>query len=104
MRVLFDQGTPAPLRHALAPHEVSTAFELGWSNLENGDLLREAEGRFEVFVTTDQNLRHQQNLGGRQLAILVLPTTNWLEIQRHQSEVVVAVNSMQPGDYRELRW
>ncbi len=55
MRVLFDQGTPAPLRHALALHEVSTAFELGWSNLGNGDLLREAEGRFEVFVTTDQN-------------------------------------------------
>ncbi len=48
----LDQGAPAPLRHALAPHEVSTAFELGWSNLENGDLLREAEGRFEVFVTT----------------------------------------------------
>jgi hypothetical protein len=71
MRVLFDQGTPAPLRHALAPHEVSTAFELGWSNLENGRLLREAEGRFRVFVTTDQNLRYQQNLGGRQLAILV---------------------------------
>ena len=54
MRVLFDQDT-APLRHALAPQEVSTAFELGWSNLENSDLLREAEGRFEVFVTTDQN-------------------------------------------------
>jgi len=52
MRVLFDQGTPAPLRHALALHEVSTAFELGWSNLENGDLLREVEGRFDVFVTT----------------------------------------------------
>ena len=67
-------------------------------------MLREAEGRFEVFVTTDQNLRHQQNLGGRQLAILVLPTTNWPEIQRHQSEVVAAVNAMQPGDYRELRW
>ena len=104
MRVLFDHGTPVPLRHALAPHEVSTAFELEWSNLENSALLREAEGRFEVFVTTDQNLRYQQNLGGRRLAILVLPTTNWPEIQRHQSEVVVAVNSMQPGDYRELRW
>jgi hypothetical protein len=104
MRILFDQGTPAPLRHVLAPHEVSTAFELGWSNLENGDLLREAEGRFEVFVTTDQDLRYQQNLGGPQLAILVLPTTNWPEIQRRQSEVVGAVNSMRPGDYRELRW
>ena len=80
MRVLFDQGTPAPLRRALAPREVSTAFELGWSNLENGDLLRAAEGRFDVFITTDQNLRYQQNLTARQLAILVLPTTNWPEI------------------------
>ena len=104
MRVLFDQGTPAPLRRALTAHEVSTAFELGWSNLENGDLLRAAEGKFKVFVTTDKNLRYQQNLDGRQLAILVLPTTNWLEIQRHQGEVATAVNSMCPGDYRELRW
>jgi len=67
-------------------------------------LLRAAEGRFEVFVTTDQNLRYQQNLGGRQLAILVLPTTNWLEIQRHQDEVAAAVNAMRPGEYRELLW
>jgi hypothetical protein len=104
MRILFDQGTPAPLRHALAPHEVSTAFELGWSNLENGDLLRAAEGRFEVFITTDQNLRYQQNLTGRQLAIMVLPTTNWPKIQRHQAEVAAAVNALRPGDYRELRW
>jgi hypothetical protein len=104
MRVLFDQGTPAPLRRALAPHEVSTAFELGWSNLENGDLLRAAEGSFGVFITTDQNLRYQQNLSGRQLAILVLPTTNWLEIRQHQDEVAAAVNLMRPGEYRELRW
>jgi len=104
MHILFDQGTPVPLRHALAPHTVSTAYELGWSNLENGNLLRAAEGRFDVFVTTDRNLRYQQNLTGRQLAILVLPTTNWLEIQRHQSEVAAAVNLMKPGEYRELDW
>jgi hypothetical protein len=67
-------------------------------------LLRAAEGRFQVFVTTDQNLHFQQNLTGRQLAILVLPTTNWLEIQRHQDEVLAAVNSLLPGEYRELRW
>ena len=104
MRVLFDQGTPVPLRRALAPHPVSTTYEMGWSNLENGDLLRAAEGRFDLFVTTDQNLRYQQNLAGRQLAILVLPTTSWPEIQRHQSEVAAAIDSMQPGEYRELRW
>ncbi len=104
MRILFDQGTPAPLRHALAPHEVSTVFEPGWPNLENGDLLRAAEGRFDVFITTDQNLRYQQNLSGRQPATPVLPTTNWIEIQRHQDEVAAAAASRQPGEYRELRW
>ena len=104
MRILFDQGTPVPLRRTLAPHEVSTAYELGWANLQNGDLLRAAEGRFEAFITTDQNLRYQQNLTGRQLAILVLPTTKWVEIQQHQNEVVAAVNLLQPGEYRELRW
>jgi hypothetical protein len=85
-------------------HDVSTAFELGWSNLENGDLLLAAEGRFEVFITTDQQLRYQQNLANRQLAILVLPTTNWPEIQRHQDEVAAAMHSIRPGEYRELHW
>jgi len=77
---------------------------MGWSQLENGELLATAEGRFDILVTTDQNLRYQQNLQGRRLAILVLPTTNWLEIQNHVADVVAAVNSLQPGEYRELRW
>ncbi len=104
MRILFDQGTPVPLRRALAAHEVSTAFEMGWANLENGDLLRAAEAQFDLLITTDQNLRYQQNLTGRRLAILVLPTTNWLEIRNHQSEVVVAVNAQRTGEYRQLAW
>jgi hypothetical protein len=104
MRILFDQGTPVPLRHSLAAHSVATAFEMGWSKLENGELLATAEGEFDVLVTTDQNLRYQQNLQGRRLAILVLPTTNWLEIRNHVADVVAAVNSLQAGEYRELRW
>jgi predicted nuclease of predicted toxin-antitoxin system len=104
MRILFDQGTPVPLRHSLAAHSVATAFEMGWSNLENGELLATAEGEFDTLVTTDQNLRYQQNLQGRHLAILVLPTTNWLEIRNHVADVVAAVNSLHAGEYRELRW
>ncbi len=77
---------------------------MGWSKLENGELLAAVEGKFDALVTTDQNLRYQQNLQGRRLAILVLPTTNWLEIQKHSTEVTVAINSLQPGEYRELRW
>ena len=104
MKILFDQGTPVPLRRSLAPHTVATAFEMGWSNLVNGELLAAAEGKFEALVTTDQNLRYQQNLQGRRLAILVLPTTNWLEIRNHLPEVTAAVNALKPGDYRELQW
>jgi hypothetical protein len=70
MRVLFDQGTPDPLRRALTAHVVSTAYEMGWSALSNGDLLDAAAAQFDAFVTTDQNLRNQQNLAGRRLAIL----------------------------------
>ena len=104
MKILFDQGTPVPLRRSLIPHEVAPAFELGWSNLMNGDLLAAAEGKLAALVTTDKNLRYQQNLQGRQLAILVLPTTNWLEIRNHLPEVTAAVNALKPGDYRELQW
>ena len=103
MKILFDQGTPAPLRRALAGHEIATAFEQGRSNLQNGDLIRvaEAEG-FQALITTDQNLKYQQNLDGRKLAILVLPTTSWPKIQNHRDKVSAAVNLLKPGDYREL--
>jgi hypothetical protein len=82
VRVLFDQGTPVPLRKLLEPHLVDTAFERGWSLLKNGELLTVAEqAGFEGFVTTDRNLRYQQNLDGRRIAIIVLSSTSWPRIQ-----------------------
>jgi hypothetical protein len=64
MRILFDQGTPAPLRRALKNHSVSTAYEMGWAELSNGTLLRSAESEFDVLITTDRNIRYQQSLAG----------------------------------------
>ena len=102
MRILFDQGTPVPLRQVLSDHTVVTAFEMGWSDLGNGDLLRAAEGRFEVFITTDQNLRYQQNLTARQLAILVLPTTSWPAIKNHLGSILNALDGVRGGTYLEI--
>jgi hypothetical protein len=102
MQILFDQGTPAPLRHALVGHRVTTAYEIGWAELENGELLELAEARFDIFITTDQSLSYQRNLIGRKIAILVLPTTSWPRIQRHLPEVVAAVSALRPGDFRQL--
>jgi hypothetical protein len=104
MKILFDHGTPAPLRRSLAGHEISTAYEMGWAKLSNGDLLAAAEKSFDVFITTDQNLRYQQNLAGRRLAILVLPTTSWPEIQKHTDTVASSVNALKPGDFGELNF
>ena len=103
MRVLFDQGTPVPLRSFLAKHEVATAFELGWAQLANGDLLARAETQFDVLVTTDQQLRYQQNLIGRRIAVLVLPYASWKKLEPHASRIVAALSSMNRGDYLELK-
>jgi hypothetical protein len=103
VRVLFDQGTPAPLRHALVGHSVETAFELGCGTLQNGALIAvaEAEG-FEVFLTTDKNLKYQQNLAGRRLTIVVLSTTSWPRIRAVTAKVLEAVESAQPGSFIEV--
>jgi hypothetical protein len=103
MRVLFDQGTPVPLRQHLSAHQVSTAYELGWGTLSNGELLKQAESQgFEVLVTTDQNLRHQQNLAQRRIAIVVLTSTSWPRIQNVARRVVDAVDGSKPNGYIEI--
>lgn len=102
MRILFDHGTPAPLRKALTTHSVATAREMRWDELDNGALLRAAEAEFDVLITTDKNMRYQQSGAGRRLAILVLPTTAWPTLRPHQSQVSVAVDSLRPGDFVEL--
>jgi hypothetical protein len=104
VRVLFDQGTPVPLRGALIGHLVSTAYEMGWTQLSNGALLRAAEAQFDVLITTDKNLRHQQNIVGLHLAILVLPTTNWPEIRINELQVVTALDGLRPGDVVQLNF
>lgn len=103
MRVLFDQGVPSPLRVALSEHLVSTAREMGWDTLKNGELLSAAEIEFEVFVTTDQSLKYQQNLQGRRLAMLVLPTTSWPRIQPHAAAISDRIGIMGVGEYVEFQ-
>jgi len=103
VRILFDQGTPVPLRQSLTRHEVTTAYERDWSRLKNGELLDAAEKQgFEVLVTTDSNLKYQQNLKSRRIAIVVLSTPSWPRIQRAVGEVVGAVDAASEGSYTEV--
>ena len=89
MKILFDQGTPAPLRHSLRDHEIATAFERGWQG-------------FAAIITTDKNLRYQQNLADRRLSIVVLMTTDWRLIRQHTDYVAKALTGLALGAYIEL--
>lgn len=103
MRILFDQGTPVPLRRHLADHTIATAFEQGWSDLANGKLLESAEqAGFELFVTTDSKLRYQQNLSQRQIAIIVLRSASWPRIQKSISAIQAAIERASAGAYEEV--
>jgi len=82
---------------------VSTAYELGWSTLKNGELLSAAESNgFEVFVTTDTNLAYQQNLSNRTNAIVVLSTTSWPRIQKNVAKIVNSIDQAKPGSYQSV--
>jgi hypothetical protein len=103
MKILFDQGTPVPLRRFLLDHVVDTAYEQGWSALTNGDLLSMAEQNgYDLLITTDQNLRYQQNLANRQIAIVVVLSTSWPRIQPHINAIQIAITESVPGAYQEI--
>jgi hypothetical protein len=100
MLILFDHGTPSGIAGALSGHEVTEARERGWDRISNGELLKAAEeGGFDLLLTTDKNIRYQQNLAGRRIAIVVLGNSQWRVVRLHLDRVALAVNRATPGSY-----
>jgi hypothetical protein len=103
MRVLLDVCTPVQVRQALPGHDVQTAVRMGWRELENGDLLREAEAAgFDLLIVCDKNLFYQQNLADRRLAILELWTNHRPTLEKHWRLIGAAAEAMRAGEYRAL--
>ena len=103
-RVLFDQGTPVGLRRHLRAHLIETLAAKGWEEKENGELLdlADAEG-YEVLVTTDRNIRHQQNLTRRKLAVVVLVNARWPDVASHATAIATAIEEAEPGRLTEVQ-
>jgi predicted nuclease of predicted toxin-antitoxin system len=103
MRVLFDNGTPRGVAKVLSDHVVVESREHGWDTLRNGELLDSAErSGYDVFVTTDRNIKHQQNLTGLKIAIVVLGAARWRLIKNKLAEIAVAVSAATPGSFTEV--
>jgi hypothetical protein len=105
IRILLDQNAPFGLRRLLLGHDVAKAASLGWSTIQNGDLIRAAEeAGFAVLITCDRNIRHQQNLTGRQLALIELTTNQWATIRDNIAEVLTVIETATPGSYATIRF
>ena len=102
MKVLFDVNVPRPLRRHLPGHQVVTSQERNWAELKNGDLIAAAESEFDVLLTADQNLKYQQNLAGRKIAVIVLPTNYMPTVLELAPHIRAALDRIKPGDYVEI--
>jgi hypothetical protein len=103
MRILFDHVTPSGIARFLPGHAVTKAKDRGWDRLSNGNLLAEAErAGFDVLLTADKNMRYQQNLTGRRIALIVLSTPQWPRVRLHMETIAAAVNAATPGSVAEV--
>jgi hypothetical protein len=99
MKIIFDENIPYPLLEYFSHHEITTVQKQGWSGKENGELLALIENDFDVFVLADKNLRYQQNLLSRNIALVELFTNRWPLLQTILPEIIKAVDGALPGSY-----
>jgi hypothetical protein len=99
--LLFDYNVPAPLRRLLTRYEIKLAGELCWHDLANGELAAEQAG-FELLLIADQNIHYQQNLTGRRIALVVLSTNSWPDLEPHVLRIQQAIDWIGQGGYVEL--
>jgi hypothetical protein len=100
MRILLDEDTPRPVRRILTGHDVRTVPEMGWNGYTNGQLLSEAErAGFEALITGDRSLPYQQNLTGRNIAVIIFSTNAWPIIRTQPQTVQRAVANVSPGTF-----
>ena len=99
MKILIDECVPHLVKRGLPNRVVKTVREMGWSGTQNGELLVLAEASFEVFVTSDKNLRYQQNLRGRKLAIILLPSNQVPVVRALLSKLDSTIDKVAESDF-----
>jgi predicted nuclease of predicted toxin-antitoxin system len=103
MKILLDECVPVQIRDALPGHEIHSATNPQWRGLSNGELIRLAEQQeFQLIVVADKNMRYQQNISSRTIAVLELWTNHRPTLERHFQYISAAVEQIQPGQYLEL--
>jgi hypothetical protein len=102
MKILLDECVPWPIHKVLGAHDCQSVQRCGWTGVKNGKLLTLAEGMFDLFITSDQSLRYQQNLQNRRIAVLQLSTNKLRRILSAAGELQQSIAVIQPGEFRSL--
>jgi predicted nuclease of predicted toxin-antitoxin system len=103
MKILVDECLPGYLTSLFPASSAVTVQEAGWSSLKNGPLLKLAEDTFDVFLTADQNLRYQQNLKGRKIAVILFPSNRLPVVKEYEEKLRQALSQIKPGAFVELK-
>jgi len=104
MRILFDENLPFSFfSRLLAEFEVKSVKDAGWSGIKNGALLKQIEGNFDIFITSDKNIRHQQNIEGRTFAIVEVYTNRLPLLKEIESKILLSIQEISGNEYVEVK-
>jgi hypothetical protein len=102
MKILLDECVPKIVKKRLPQFDISTVQEMNWSGVKNGELIELAEINFDVFISSDQNLKHQQNLKSRTLAFIILPSNQVPIVESLLPQIELALNEIQKNEFIEI--
>ncbi|MEJ7847605.1 MAG: hypothetical protein WKF92_05915 [Pyrinomonadaceae bacterium] len=102
MKIIIDECVPSIVKKGLPQRQISTVQEMGWSGIQNGKLLKLVEAQFEIFITSDKNLRYQQNLTGRKVAIILLPSNQVPVVENLLPKIDEIIGLIRRGELIEI--
>jgi hypothetical protein len=102
MKIIIDECVPNLVKRELLEHEIVSVQDMGWAGVKNGQLLKLVDSKFDVFITSDKNLRYQQNLSGMNLAIVLLPSNQVPVVKALLPQIDAALSDISSAEFREV--
>ncbi len=102
MKIIIDECVPAIVKRRLPQHNIVSVQNMNWAGIKNGQLLKLVAADFDVFITSDKSLRHQQNLASLDLAVILLPSNQVPTVEALLPKIGEAPTNIQPKEFLEI--
>lgn len=102
MKIILDECVPSIVKRGLPDRDIVTVQEMGWAGIKNGELLKLVAAQFDIFITSDKNLRHQQNLSTLDIAVILLPSNQVPAVRALLGQIDEALSAVSPNAFIEM--